>query len=427
MATSTYGATAIQTSVRMELFMESGSVVTVTTECHYLRTPEGVYTKGVEDYDFLRRYLDGFEKVRVAARVCPVSKCPESDALYRRADGPNVEFFDLPDFRGAAGLIRKAFSVCAELCRLVCSRRTAFILRAPGVISSLVWMVLQFQRRPFGVEVVTDPAEAYRSDALGSRLAPVVRPLSVWVLRRQCATAIAVSYVTREALQRRYPPLSPHVFHYSSVDLRDDIFERSRDVYARLAGQPQCLVPGNLLFVGHLDRPFKGLDTLLKALSQMRAIEGRGGVPNLMVVGDGELRNDYESLSCTLDIEDQVIFVGALPPGDPVFELMAEADLLVHPSRREGLPRVIIEAMAVGLPCICSNVSGASELLAPDDIVPMDRPSLLATKISELLGSRHRRLEASRRNSDRAKDYSRSKLQARRRAFFHAFASNVSV
>ena len=82
----------------------------------------------------------------------------------------------------------------------------------------------------------------------------------------------------------------------------------------------------------------------------------------LRVVGDGKRRPDLEALAAQLNCRERIVFAGQLPSTAIIGEL-DRADLFVLPSRQEGLPRAMIEAMARALPCIGSDVAGFPELL----------------------------------------------------------------
>ena len=98
--------------------------------------------------------------------------------------------------------------------------------------------------------------------------------------------------------------------------------------------------------IGRLTRE-KGVDTLLRAWREQP----------LDIVGDGEEREDLERLA-----PPSVRFLGPVAP-ERVAELLADARALVIPSRSEGLPRVVIEAFAAGVPVIASRVGGLPELV----------------------------------------------------------------
>jgi glycosyltransferase involved in cell wall biosynthesis len=92
----------------------------------------------------------------------------------------------------------------------------------------------------------------------------------------------------------------------------------------------------------------------------------------------------------------------------------------VHPSRTEGLPRAVIEAMARGLPCVGSTVGGIPELLALEDLVPPNDARRLAAKIAEVVTTPGRMESMAARNLAQVRLYCEETLRARRSDFFRA-------
>lgn len=103
----------------------------------------------------------------------------------------------------------------------------------------------------------------------------------------------------------------------------------------------------------------KGHRGLLRAF---HAVAQRIPGAHLDLVGDGPLRREIEALARELGIESAVKFHGALSEAETLARIAA-ADILVLPSFMEGLPLVIIEAMALGKPVIASGVAGIPELV----------------------------------------------------------------
>jgi glycosyltransferase involved in cell wall biosynthesis len=123
--------------------------------------------------------------------------------------------------------------------------------------------------------------------------------------------------------------------------------------------------------VGRLCRQ-KGQDVLLRAWSDLP--ERLPGA-TLVLVGEGPDRAALEELATTLPDPGSVVFAG--PAADPR-DWYAAADLLVLPSRWEGMALVPLEAMACACPVLLTEVSGARECLGPDEpLVPVDDPGAL--------------------------------------------------
>lgn len=382
--------------------------VVVALEHRFERTPDGaVWSRGWVDASFWHRYLEVFDEVVVLARVREVRR---QDAAARRADGPRVTFAALPHYLGPWQYLRRRGALTRQIAAAF-TREDAVVLRVPGAVASLVEKRLRARGHPFGVEVVGDPLEVFAGGGVRTRLNPLLR---VWVprtLRRQCRYAAAVSYVTRRTLQERYPAAdSAFTTWYSTLDLGDDAFAaRSREVSATS--------PVRLLLAGSLEQLYKGPDILLRAV---RICRERGAPLQVRIVGDGRERRALEQMASALSVTDCVQFAGRVPAGDTVRAEMDAADLFVLPSRTEGLPRVLIEAMARAAPAIGSKVGGIPELLEPEEMFPPGDPLALAQKILEVMGDAPRLAAMSARNLRKARDYHLRNLQPRRRAFYEA-------
>ena len=125
---------------------------------------------------------------------------------------------------------------------------------------------------------------------------------------------------------------------------------------SRFAPTKRAWEPAHLLFVGRLVHQ-KGLDLLLNALHDLRELKWE-----LTIVGDGVLRDDLHASVDQFNITERVHFVG-WQRDDDLVRHYRRANLFVLPSRHEGMPNVILEAMACGLPVIASNIPGNEELV----------------------------------------------------------------
>jgi glycosyltransferase involved in cell wall biosynthesis len=153
-----------------------------------------------------------------------------------------------------------------------------------------------------------------------------------------------------------------------------------------------------VVFVGNL-KPVKGLDTLIAAVSILR--DRRADV-RLHLVGRGPLEPDLRRMATEAGLGQSVRFEGERSP-EEVARWMNAADVLCLPSVNEGVPNVLLEAMACGTPVVASGVGGIPEVVEPGKcgylLVPGD-PEALATALDKTIAARWERDEI-RRHTER--------------------------
>jgi len=175
-------------------------------------------------------------------------------------------------------------------------------------------------------------------------------------------------------------PISKIIFKKADaiIALTDDMKNKMKNIYARDIDvlpngidlcKVKCLSKQNvreelgiqkdrtiILFSGALT-PIKGLTYLIEAITYIKDKNKQ-----LILVGDGEERDKLEDLVKKLKLEKYVIFIGKVPY-DEVFKYMVASDIFVLSSLSEGLPNVILEAMASGLPIVATRVGGIPDII----------------------------------------------------------------
>ena len=140
-----------------------------------------------------------------------------------------------------------------------------------------------------------------------------------------------------------------------------------------------------ILQVGRLDMKTKGQDLTLRALAEIEERKNGLRIP-VVFVGEGPDREDIEDLAVELELSDRVHFAGWQPEVAP---FMARAAALVLPSRYEGWPNVLVEAMACGCPVAAADCeSGPREILQGGEygiLFSTEDPSALADGILRLV------------------------------------------
>lgn len=208
---------------------------------------------------------------------------------------------------------------------------------------------------------------------------------------RDAAAVLCISDFTRSQLSLITPPELWPKFHVArcGIDLAEFAY---RD-------PPQPGPVPTIMALGRLS-PEKGFNVLIEAV----ALSLDAGVPvRLRIVGDGPYRSELEAAARDRGIAEAVSFAGELPP-DAVREELKSADLFCMASFSEGLPVSLIEAMAVGVPCITTWIAGIPEL-AEDEVtaltVPPARADSLAEAIARLVRDPELRLRLARAARER--------------------------
>lgn len=377
------------------------------TEARFTKDSNGsFYGDASFNYKLWIRYLTCFSEVMIMARVNYDEKYI-GDHCYL-ASGPNVSFIELPIFIGPLQYLKKRTQVVVKIKESIDSVDGVFICRIPGTIGDLAIQHLYKSKRPFGVEVVGDPWDVFAPGTIKHFFRRYFRWSGYFNLRKNVANASAVLYVTEKKLQQRYPAgTSAFQTTASNVKIEDALIR---------SNPPKHVVKQNyiILSVGSLEQMYKAPDVVLSAI---KILHNQGVHCSLIWLGDGRYKLPMQNFAIELGIEDRVDFKGSVNTEEVRAHLMS-ADVFVLVSRAEGLPRAIIEAMAVGLPCIGTNVGGIPELLDESALISKNKPNALAIKIKNLIKAPSYYNDQATRNLLESSKYKGSLLHKKRQIFY---------
>lgn len=279
------------------------------------------------------------------------------------------ELGGLPYYVGARATLLSAPKVLLAVWRAVGLARVV-VVKQPGVIGIMATISARMQSKPVAVSVVGDIGDVMDSGVAG-RLGQWGRRLAVAATRRVVRQADITHYVTRRTLQETYPPRpGTRTFTFSNVNVVDiSAIERRRDRH-------------RLSIVGSQENSYKGHDVAIRSLgSLLRVVPG----VELLIIGDGREASNLRALAAELGVLDRIEFAGRVSSREKIDLRLRSTDVFLMPSRTEGLPRAVIEAMSHGLPCVGSAVGGIPELVHPSMLVPVGDSEALATKAAALL------------------------------------------
>jgi hypothetical protein len=112
----------------------------------------------------------------------------------------------------------------------------------------------------------------------------------------------------------------------------------------------------------------KGLEALMDALAVLTASEKPGDRAELVIVGDGPARAALEARAASLGVAERIHWLGYVADRATYLDALASCDLFVFPSPAEGFPKVVLDAMAVGLPVV-ARPSGQLAALAAGGLI----------------------------------------------------------
>jgi glycosyltransferase involved in cell wall biosynthesis len=254
-------------------------------------------------------------------------------------------------------------------------------------LAEIVRLTCRLRRRPYVLHFHLD---VDASSWLGRLLPAYKRWLLGPVVRSACCV-VALTGEMAEFLVRSYNAAPDRVVVLpNGVDGR--VFRPEGP------GRPKCQETGSfrLLVLGRLSRQ-KNIPRLLRAIA---AVEGP---VELVLVGEGSSRRDLEDLAARLGVPAQ--FVGETDAAG-VVDWLRWADALVSSSDREGMPLALLEAMAVGIPVLCTDVPGSRDVVGDAGLVVSATEAALARGVEMLRGDALLRADLGRRGRERAARHS---------------------
>ncbi|MBR3865711.1 MAG: glycosyltransferase family 4 protein [Clostridia bacterium] len=358
------------------------------------------------------RYLGHAEHLTVAIRVEPFKKA-EDAKRSKLIDESDVDIVSVPNLSTAKGIIfdrAKARKIIAAEMEKV----DFAIIRLPSFIGAQAVKVAKKLKKPYLVEIVGCPWDSLWNYGLKGK---IIAPFMTLSMKSQVNGADYAIYVTNSFLQNRYPTKGVNT-NCSNVEIdtvSEEILEKRIE---KIRADKEKIILGTTAAV---NVPYKGQQYVIEALGKLK----KEGITNFVyqMVGDGS-RERLEKVIEENDVADQVEFMGVMTH-DKVFAWLDTIDIYVQPSRQEGLPRALIEAMSRGLPAIGAKTGGIPELILPECI--FSNTSSNIDEICALLKSydTERMEKESRRNHEESKIYLINNIKKRRNDLLDTLVSKV--
>lgn len=360
----------------------------------------------------IERYQFFGDHVNFLVRIRPIPK--EEATRLIPFSSPNFDVIKVPEFASPHLFIRNN----ARIDRIIetsVRQNDVLIARLPSYIGRKAIQYAQKWNKPHLAEIVGCPWDALTNHSL---LGKLYAPYARYALKNQLENLPFALYVTEKFLQDRYP-CKGFTVGISDVVLQELSRDNLRKRLEKIETLKKHRRPIILGTAAGIDIKYKGQGYVISAIKRLKE-EGLDFKYILVGKGTGQrLRKQIYALG----IGDQVEFRGQIRH-DQVFDYFDELDIYVQPSKQEGLPRAVVEAMSRACPVIGAATGGIPELIDKNFIFPRGNVSCLVDLLKKMSPDQMER--QAKQNFNRAKDFESDLMHQKRLAFYTKFKASYA-
>ena len=286
--------------------------------------------------------------------------------------------------------------------------------RMPSNIYNFILKIAQDLKKPYLVENGGCAWDSYWNHGLIGKL---IAPLMYYYEYKYVKGATFATYVTKQFLQNRYPNdnVTTNCSNVYLKTIDDEILkQRIEKIHAM---NMKKIIVGQA--VNSIDVKYKGEHFVLKA---MKTLKQKGYDIQYQIVGPGK-GTFLKKVASKLNVENQLQLLGTFKK-DEMIEWYKNLDIYIQPSKQEGLPRSVIEAMSVGCPCLGSDIAGIPELLDKNCLFNPNHNREIVRSIMNILNDENLITQA-KKNFERSKAYTIEDIELRRKKIFEQYKDFV--
>ncbi|GAB2318566.1 hypothetical protein IRB23SM22_08240 [Alkalibacterium sp. s-m-22] len=357
-----------------------------------------------------KRYYSIAEELAVVIRVQEIMSDEASNRLSKITVNP-FEVISCPNissFKGQLTNKKNAINIIANEIQ----KSDYIIARLPSFVGNIAVDFARKYGKPYLVEVVACPWDGFWNHSMTGKF---IAPLMYYATKKRVKESLYAIYVTNHFLQNRYPTDGKHTncSNVALTEFDDGVLERRLTKIESMKDTDKIVI-GTTAAV---NVRYKGQQYIIQALGKLK----KQGFTNFeyQLVGGGD-QVFLKSIAEKHDVLDQVKFLGAMTH-NKVFDWLETIDIYTQPSRQEGLPRALIEAMSRAIPAFGARTAGIPELL--DDKFIFSNTKKNIDEIIKILKSfdKQAMTKQATRNYEESKKYDKNVIEERRRRFFEAF------
>lgn len=362
--------------------------------------------------DVLKRYLNVVDKLTILIRV---EQLDDNDMIKKlsKIDTEKINIVEMPNLLSIKGMLKKNKIIKEKIYTNVCNADLIFI-RIPSFIGNEVVKIANEMGKKYLVEVGGCAWDSYWNHSLKGKL---IAPYIFLNTRYSVHNASHATYVTNRFLQNRYP-CKGNLCECSNVmiDKPDESVLENRIKKIENYKSSRTMVIGTIAAV---NVKYKGQEYIIEAISRLNR---QGYNFEYHLVGKGDTTY-LEDISRKYGVQDKIKFLGIMKPKE-ILTYLDNIDIYAQPSRQEGLPRAMIEAMSRACPSIGSTTAGIPELIKDTMIFENGNINQICDILKHL--DTKEMIEQSIINFEKSKEYEFNILKNRRNLFFKDYLNAVT-
>ena len=366
------------------------------------------YSSGGLPKNIWSRYLDFFSSIIVIGR-----KLDKKNPGLVQSNTEKVKFNLIEEYKNPLDEFLYSKKIDNNIIDSL-KQVDAVLVRLPSILGFRTINICKKINKPYAVEVVGCVWDSYWN--YGNISGKLLALYSYKRMRKTVKESEYAIYVTKYFLQKRYPA-NGYSEYASNVEI-DEFPTSVLDEHKNIVLNNTKIKFG---MIGNLNVKYKGFDTAIKAFS---IIKNKIENFELLLVGGGNSKS-IQNLIEKYDLSDNVKILGLLKSGNEIYNFLDTLSVYLHPSKQEGLPRSLIEAMSRGCPALSSSVAGIPELLDEKYLHQPGDYKELSKQIESYSIDKEKLLLMANENFIKSKEYTNSKLNKRRSEFFKNFRDSI--
>lgn len=380
----------------------------------YLTEDDRKYKVSIDNNHY-SRYLQFSNNINLLMRVEKIEK--DKINKMNEITIPEINLIECPSIMNPIALLKnyqKASRVIEEQIR----NSDYIVFKAPGLFCNIAYKYVKKYKKKYFAEIGGCPWDGYWNHGLSGK---IMAPYMFFKTKKVMKNASYALYVTKYFLENRYPTNGKYI-NCSNVTLQDFDDERLKKRLIKIEKKynSKKLV---LCTIADVDVKFKGQQYIIKSIPKLK--EKLGLEIKYILIGRGN--PDYlNKIAEKYNVKDDVIFKGSIKHDD-VFKELEKIDIYVQPSRQEGLPRAVIEAMSYAVPCFGADTAGIPELIEKDYIFSNTNKNIdEIVKIIEKMNNKNELKRIAKLNFEKSKEYDFNYLKEKREKIYDEYIKEVN-